>query len=93
MCAQTNRHTLQLALCGGGGCGGITYYITLYYINLHYHGILQLALYTANFNIYAPPPSRQLQYGMEVVSYRGRPNHVAFPPSTLQHNNYTDYRT
>ena len=20
MCAQTNRHTLQLALCGGGGC-------------------------------------------------------------------------
>ena len=22
MCAQTNRHTLQLALCGGG-CGGI----------------------------------------------------------------------
>ena len=23
MCAQTNRHTLQLALCGGGGCGGI----------------------------------------------------------------------
>ena len=25
MCAQTNRHTLQLALCGGGGCGGIIY--------------------------------------------------------------------
>ena len=23
MCAQTNRHTLQLALCGGGSCGGI----------------------------------------------------------------------
>ena len=23
MCAQTNRHTLQLALCGVGGCGGI----------------------------------------------------------------------
>ena len=24
MCAQTNRHTLQLALCcGGGGCGGM----------------------------------------------------------------------
>ena len=23
MCAQTNKHTLQLALCGGGGCGGI----------------------------------------------------------------------
>ena len=23
MCTQTNRHTLQLALCGGGGCGGI----------------------------------------------------------------------
>ena len=26
MCAQTNRHTLQLALCGGsGGCGFIIY--------------------------------------------------------------------
>ena len=26
MCTQMNRHTLQLALCGGGGgggCGGI----------------------------------------------------------------------
>ena len=22
MCTQTNRHTLQLALCGGGGGGG-----------------------------------------------------------------------
>ena len=22
MCAQMNRHTLQLALCGGGGGGG-----------------------------------------------------------------------
>ena len=49
MYAQTNRHTLQLALCGGGGCGGIIiYYIFIYLqlaLYLHYHGKLQLALY------------------------------------------------
>ena len=33
MCAQMNRQTLQLALCGGGGCGGIYGQIQYAYYN------------------------------------------------------------
>ena len=32
-CAQANRHTLQLALYGGGSCGGIyMWWLAIYYI-------------------------------------------------------------
>ena len=38
MCAQTNRHTLQLALCGGGSCGGIFMWWWLYVVVEAVHG-------------------------------------------------------
>ena len=37
MFTQTNWHILQLALCGGGGCG-----VLIIVETLHYHSLLHL---------------------------------------------------